>query len=141
MKPRRSPAVPEQTLVSSREVVVRASTDIFAIDDPVVADALRYIRNEACNDIGVEDVVARTPVCRSLLERRFRQALDRSIHREILRVRLEKACGLLRSTEYGLEPIAEYTGFKSAVYLSQVFRRELGVAPGQWRQQNTFSRI
>ena len=134
MKGKSDPAVPEQTLVPSKEVVVRASTDIFAIDDPVVAESLRYIGNEACSDI-----VAQSPVCRSLLERRFRKSLGRSIHREILRVRLEKACGLLRSTDFGLDPIAEYAGFKSAVYLSQVFRRELGVTPGKWRQEHSCS--
>jgi LacI family transcriptional regulator len=128
--------VPLATLLPSREVVVRASTDIFAIDDPVITDALRYIREEACNGIRVDDVVARTPLCRTLLERRFKQSLNRTIHREILRIKLEQAQDLLRATDFPLEHIAEVAGFQSAVYLSQVFRRELRTAPGQWRKNN-----
>lgn len=128
--------IPAETLLPPQEVVVRASTDIFAIDDPVVSDALRYIREEACSSIGVDDVVAQTPLCRTLLERRFKKLLSRTVYKEILRVKLETAQELLRSTELTLEHVAEATGFQSGIYLSQVFRRELQTSPGEWRKRN-----
>lgn len=125
-----------ETLISSKEVVVRASTDIFAIEDTIVADALGNISDEACTGLSVDDVVSTTPLCRTLLERRFKQSLGRTIYEEILRVKLERACSLLRETDLPLEEIAEVSGFQSSAYLSQVFRRELDISPGKWRKAN-----
>lgn len=126
----------EELLIPCQEVVVRASTDSFAIDDAIVANAIAFIRAEACNAISVNDVVATTPLCRTLLEQRFKNAIDRTIYKELLRVKLKKAKDLLRTTDYSHARVAEASGLQSSVYLSQVFRRELQTTPGAWRKQN-----
>ena len=40
----------------------------------------RFIREHACEGIGVDDVLSQVPVSRSVLQRRFRSLLGRSIH-------------------------------------------------------------
>ena len=139
MMSQRKSTVPPETLLPCKDVVVRASTDIFAIDDAVVTEALSFIRDQACQNIGVNDVVATTPLCRTLLERRFKQSLGRSVYEELLRVKLEKAQDLLRSTDLPMSDVAEVSGFQSSIYLSQVFRRELNITPGQWRKQHSIN--
>jgi LacI family transcriptional regulator len=53
-------------------VVGRASTDILAIDDDAIVRAIRFVRERACDGIGVDDVVRQVPLSRSVLERKFR---------------------------------------------------------------------
>ncbi len=116
-------------------VATRQSTDVVAIADPGVADALRFIRENACQGISVEDVLDRVVTSRSALQRAFRKHLDRTIHEEILGVRLHRVKQLLAETELPLRAIADRAGFAYVEYLSAVFRRTTGQTPGAYRRQ------
>ncbi|RYG23446.1 DNA-binding transcriptional regulator [bacterium] len=121
------------TLVPPKGVVTRQSTDSVAIADPLVARSVRFIRENAQCPIGVDDVLARTGVSRSTLERRFRAALGRSPHDEIGQARLKRVKTLLRETDWPLARIAEETGFDHPEYMMVQFKRETGQTPSQWR--------
>jgi LacI family transcriptional regulator len=120
-------------LIPPSRVAIRASSDIFSVEDPDVADALRFIRRRGCEAIGVADVVNATTVSRATLERRFREFLSRSPREEIERVRMERIRTLLAETSYSLEHIAELTGFGSAAHVVTAFRRHHSCTPGQYR--------
>lgn len=127
-------AAPERPVyVEPAGVVARASTDTLAIADKDVVAAMQFIRNHACDGIGVADVVEQVPLSRRLLERRFRRYLGRSIYDEIVRFRLNRAVELLCTTELELKAIAPRAGFKSASYMGAVFRARLGHSPGSYR--------
>ena len=117
-------------------VTTRRSTDMLAIEDADLAAAVRYIREQACNGITVEDVVSQVPLSRRVLESRFERLLGRSPHAEILRVRLERVKQLLTQPGWTLDAIAHRTGFRHGEYLSAVFKREFGVTPGAYRRQH-----
>ncbi|MGD9635455.1 MAG: substrate-binding domain-containing protein [Pirellulales bacterium] len=116
-------------------IVTRQSTDIQAHPDEVVAKAIRFIRNRACEGINVEDVLQEVKVSRSSLDRRFKTALGRSPHEEIVRAQLKVAMKLLAETELNLLDIAIKTGYNHPEYMGVVFRRELGITPGEYRRQ------
>jgi LacI family transcriptional regulator len=111
----------------------RQSTDLLAIDDPEVAAAVRFIRENACKGIRVDDVLDHVPLSRRSLEKRFRQSLGRLPHAEIRRVQIERVKELLVSSDYKLERIAEITGFSTAQYLAGLFHRVVKMTPGAWR--------
>jgi LacI family transcriptional regulator len=111
----------------------RQSTDLLAIEDPEVAKAVRFIRENACNGIRVDDVLDQVAMSRRALEKRFRQAVGRPPHMEIRRVQLERVKELLVGSDYKLEKIAEITGFSTAQYLAGLFHRVMKVTPGAWR--------
>jgi len=123
-------------LVEPLGIVTRQSTDVLAIDDPLVASAVKYIRQHACNGISVVDVLQHVPVSRSILERRFRKYIGRSPQSEIRNVQLKRVKQLLRETDLPLERIAALSGYDHPEYMSVVFKRELGQTPGQYRTQN-----
>ncbi len=127
------PAPTETVWVEPVGVASRASTDILAVDDEAVATALRFIRDHGCDEIGVDDIVRRVPISRSVLERRFRKVVGRSINNEVLRVRLNKAVQLLCETDLELKVIAMKAGFGSTSYMSAVFRERLDRTPGSYR--------
>jgi LacI family transcriptional regulator len=124
----------EPIYIEPSGVVCRASTDILAIDDQAVVTALRYIRTNACDGINVRDVVKNVPVSRSVLERRFRKLVGRSINEEIIRLRLNHAIELLTGTPLELKAIAQKAGFGSQAYMTAVFRAKLDCTPGSYRQ-------
>lgn len=125
----------QEMLIKPTILVTRRSTDLAAVREPIVGEALRFIRAYGCEEIGVIEVAAHVGVSRRYLEQSFRRTIGRSIHTEILRVRLEKAQRLLAETDLKLQTIAERCGFKRAAYLSAVFQDKLGLRPGDYRRR------
>src|SRR5262249_34352375 len=121
MRGESEPAAP--LAIPPTEVIARLSTDVNAIADPEVAAAMRFIREHACEGISVDDVLAQVPISRSVLQRRFRTLLGRSIHAVIAAVRLQRAKQLLVETDLSLAVIAKRTGFSHVEYLCAAFRQ------------------
>lgn len=124
----------EDIYVPPQGVCTRMSTDVLAVEDPVVAAAAGFIREHALSDLAVDDIVKAVPVCRTVLQRRFRMVLGRSLHDEILRVRLDHARFLLEEGDMPLWQVAEKSGFKHQEYMGVVFKRHLGETPLQYRK-------
>jgi LacI family transcriptional regulator len=122
-------------LVPPLGVVTRRSTDALAINDPDVSAAARFIRDHACEPIGVKHVLRIVPISRRALERRFLGVLGRTPHQEILRCRLEKARHLLSTTDLPIKAIAQRIGIGNPEYLSVVFKRATGATPAAYRRQ------
>lgn len=125
--------------VPPRGIVTRRSTDVTAINDSVVAEAIHFIRQHACEGIGVEEVVQMSHVSRSVLQRRFRALMMRSIHDVILGVRLERVKQLLIDTKLSLPEIADRTGFNHSEYLSMVFKQRMGQTITAFRKSRSVS--
>ena len=123
-------------LVPPIGVATRQSTDVMAIDDVLIVRTVRYIRENACLGINVQDVLNAVPQSRRRLENRFRKLLGRTPHEEIIRVQLNRVKRLLGETDLSLAEIAERAGFEHVEYLSVVFKKEIGKPPSQYRQEN-----
>ena len=121
-------------LLAPVRVIPRLSTDAWAIEDRYIAAAVQFIRKYGCDGIGVADVVSRFPFSRSVLQRRFRNALGRTVHDEIIRVRLARARELLTETNLPMAIIAEQAGFKHQEYMGAVFKAKIGQTPAQLRR-------
>ncbi len=68
------------------------------------------------------------------LERLFRKYLRHSPQQEIRLTQLKRVKELLVETDLPLAEIAGSTGFRHSEYLSVVFKRELGMTPGEYRR-------
>jgi LacI family transcriptional regulator len=117
-------------------VRTRASTDIMAIDDVAIVKALRILRENACSRISVDDVVRQVPLSRSVLERRFRKVVGRSVNDEIVRLRMNRAIELLTETELALKVVAQKAGFGTQSYMNAVFQAKRGKTPGSFRRMS-----
>lgn len=113
---------------------VRMSTDIVAVPDKKVAEAVDFIRRHAHEAIGVAQLWERLRMDRKEMEHRFKVSLGRSAGEEFTRVRVERAKNLLLDTDWGNDKIAEEAGFSTASYLIRVFRTHVGVTPSVFRQ-------
>ncbi len=126
---------PGPYLVPPRSVVVRQSSDVLAIEDQNVAEAVRFISENAHRPIGVEDILEQLTVSRRQIEKRFQIVLGRSPAAEIRRVRIERAKKLMDTTNMPLSRIAQQTGFTDVSFLGKSFRRETGMTPSQYRRR------
>lgn len=109
----------------------------MAIDDEYLAKAIRLIRQRACDGLTINAIPGIVPISRSTLERSCRRLSGRSPNEEIVRVRIEHVCNLLRETDLSLEQIATRTGFATSQYMLEVFRKTTGVTPRHYRRSLT----
>lgn len=123
-------------LIEPIQIQVRLSSDVLAVEDKVVSEAVRFIRNHAHEDIQVQDLLDRLTISRRVLENRFQKALGRTPHDEIVDVKLKLVKKLLVETKLNLAAIAERAGFKHTEYMSVAFKRAIGIRPGQYREQH-----
>ena len=122
----------------------RVSTDVLTVGDRHVAEAIAFIRQNAHKNIRVEDILKTVPLSRRVLEARFRRALNRTPHQEILRVRTSAVRELLLETNMSLSEISEVLGIEHPEYLSVFFKKETGLTPKEYRDQvrgHSFLRI
>lgn len=115
-------------------ITVRRSTDIVAAENPVLRAAMAFIADHIAEPIGAPQIAEGIGVARLRLDRLFAKEIGISIGHEIARQRLVKAKLLLAGTNLPLPEIARRTGYCNAPYLANVFRRETGQTPGEWRK-------
>jgi LacI family transcriptional regulator len=125
----------ERVLVAPLAVHARRSSDILAIDDALVAKAVRWIRANAHQRLTVPMVAGAVGGGRQRLERRFRGVLNRTVLEEVRRAHVEAAKQLLETSGAGLPEIARRSGFATAALLTAAFHREVGMPPGRYRRR------
>jgi LacI family transcriptional regulator len=125
----------ERIVIPPVDVIARRSSDVLAIDDPLVVSAVTWICEHADRRLTVPSVARAVSVTRQRLERRFRAVLGRTVMQEVRRAHIELAKRLLSTTRLDLSRIARQSGFTSAALLSVAFRNETGVPPGAFRRR------
>jgi LacI family transcriptional regulator len=132
---RREPLERSEWLLPPLGIAARQSTDVLAIDDPLVVAAVRQIRDRACDGIRVSDVARALKTTRRVLENRFTKRVGHTPHEEIARVQFRRVEQLLRETELSLATIAARAGFKHTEYMTVAFTKRHGLPPSRWRRQ------
>lgn len=131
----------KQLLVPPIQITERASTDTIASDDPVLVKALRFIRDNAHQNIDATRVIQHVGLVRSSVEIRFRATIGRTIKAEITRSRVNRAAVLLRETSMNLDEVAKSCGFATASHFLRVFKHETGVTPGAFRSNRSLAKL
>jgi LacI family transcriptional regulator len=129
------PIAQKRIVVSPVTVAARRSSDVLAVDDPLVASAVTWIRDHAERRLSVLMVARAVGGGRQRLERRFRRALNRTIQDEIRRAHVDVAKSLLATTRASLAEVAKKSGFTNASLLNSAFRKETGMPPGAYRRR------
>ena len=126
---------PEVHIVKPAGISTRQSTDVLAVSDVNIVRALRYIRENACKGITVDDVVSESGIARRTMESRIKKLIGRSPHEEIMRVQFQRAQRLLLHTNLPVTVISERAGFENPEYFSVAFKRLSGMPPATFRRK------
>ena len=129
---------PEERLVQLPPVRVqqRMSTDVLAIDQPDVIEAVRFIREHACDPCSIQDVMQAIPVSRRTLERQFANCLGRTLHEEVVRVRIDTARRLLTQSDLPVDEVSQRCGFAAVQSFIRFFRHGAGITPAAFRRRS-----
>lgn len=123
----------EEWLLPPLGIATRQSSDVLAIDDPLVVAAVQFIRGRACRGIKVQDVVRELATTRRVLDAKFIARVGHTPHEEIARQQFLRVEQLLTETDLPLATIAERCGFRHSEYMTVAFTRRHGMPPSRWR--------
>jgi LacI family transcriptional regulator len=123
----------ERVVVPPIGVIARASTDTMATQEEAVVMALARLRGDPWRKPDIDALAAEACVSRSTLEQRFRAVVGRSIHKELVRLRVVALRRLIAGTELPLKMIATRAGFPSVQYMTTFLHRHTGLTPARLR--------
>ncbi|UQT56164.1 AraC family transcriptional regulator [Streptomyces durmitorensis] len=105
-----------------------------ALADPVVAAALGAVHGDPAHPWTVEELGALAGLSRAPFARRFAATVGSPPLAYLTWWRMTTAGRLLREGDLPLRQVAERAGYTSEFAFSKAFKREFGVAPGQYRR-------
>ena len=127
-------ALAERTLlVGVKRIVQRESTTEQSHAGRLVQKAVAYIDRHALEGIGVNDVVKHLKCSRRLADLRFRELQGRTILNAITERRLDEVKSRLAGTKEKMDAIASACGFKSPIYLKNLFKKHFGMSMSKFR--------
>lgn len=94
---------------------------------------LNYVQEQYAENISLKDICQAGSVGKTVCCALFSRYGGQSPMHYVQTFRLEKACQLLLS-ERSILQISLETGFSSAGYFSQCFRKRFGMSPKEWRE-------
>ena len=97
---------------------------------------MTFIQSHTNGAIGLDDVAAEIGRSSSYLMRRFKAELGMSVGEYITKCKLREACDLLTYGDRSLAEISAYLGYSSQSYFQNVFKKQYGMTPMQYRKQH-----
>ncbi len=99
----------------------------------MIAEACSFINQNLAERLSLETVASHVHVSPTYLSRLFKKEIGTAFSDYINQSRIARATQLLTSP-YKITDIAGMVGFENAKYFSQVFRKQTGKTPQQYRQ-------
>ena len=122
-------------LIPPARVVTRRSSDVIAVSDATVRQALKFIGENLDKPIGSPQIADALGCRRGNLDRLFRVHLGRSVGEEIRRHRFAHVKLLLETTRLSISEIARSTGYCTPSHLTNAFKAAFGLSPKEWRNK------
>ncbi|MGC8624294.1 MAG: substrate-binding domain-containing protein [Phycisphaerae bacterium] len=132
----KQPLPSNSILLVPDRVITRRSTDLLAVQDSIVREALVIIKQQLKNGIGPKGLAHRLEISKPTLQRHFFAALGRGPSEEIHRTQMELVQRLLADSRMPMAQITTEAGFSSPRRFSEWFHREVGTTPTQYRQRH-----
>ncbi|WP_148864145.1 GlxA family transcriptional regulator [Marinobacter fonticola] len=103
-------------------------------EQPALAEAVDLMFANIEEPLSGDDIAGHVNLSRRQLERLFRKYLDTVPSRYYLKIRLDKARELVRSSGLSLTDIAMACGFSSGAHFSTTYRNAFGLTPSEDRE-------
>jgi AraC family transcriptional regulator len=107
---------------------------IKALSDAELRRVLARMRCEELVNPSLADLAELTGMSTCHFLRAFKKTLGTTPHEYLTFSRMQRACQLMRETRLPILDIGVQLGFATHSHFSQVFRRQVGMAPAQFRR-------
>ncbi len=98
--------------------------------------AMRYLETNFMTNIKISDLAEHIGIDRSHLTKSFREEYRISPQEYLIRLRIEHAEHLLKTTTDPVSVIAAKVGYSDALAFSKIFKQRIGLSPSGYRKQN-----
>nr|WP_139189719.1 AraC family transcriptional regulator [Evansella caseinilytica] len=99
-----------------------------------IARAVHFIQAYYATPLTVEEIASAAGISKYYLIKRFREMMNMTPVQYLTKVRLEKAFELLSYSNDPIKEIAVKVGYANDNYFNKVFRRIVGISPGEFRR-------
>jgi AraC family transcriptional regulator len=94
-----------------------------------------FVHEKLANPISIADMALLARLSPQHFCRAFRASLNETPHNYVVRMRVERAGSIMRTTHLPLSQIAIDCGFADQAHLNKSFRKYVGHSPGAWRRR------
>jgi two-component system response regulator YesN len=92
--------------------------------------------NISNSDFSLHQVAEEIGISDRQIQRIFTRQDSSGFRQELTRMRLSRACWLLKNTDYSISEISNQVGYKQSMHFAKAFRRQTGISPRQWRKEH-----
>lgn len=118
------------------QMVAGTKTKREDISNFVIKRAIDYIREHYQEGITQEEVSRELEITPEYLSTLFNREMGINFSTFLKQFRISHAKRLLKGTDMKIYEIASATGYSDPKYFQRVFKEEIGVSPGEYRQMN-----
>lgn len=104
--------------------------------DQKIQKARYHLLQYSSEEINMELLAQKLGLSYSRFRSLFKEHTGTAPHQYLLSIRINKACDLLRHTDFTISEIAERTGFSSTYYFSRLFKQKIGCAPTAFKKNS-----
>lgn len=98
-----------------------------------IKKAIKYIDKHYKDDITIKDVAQAVYLTPNYFANLFKEETGKTIISYLTEVRIEKAKQLLKTTQLKIYEIAAAVGYQDSKYFGQVFKKQIGITPNDYR--------
>jgi AraC family transcriptional regulator len=121
-------------LLDERPKYQKTDSAVSALPPYALKRVLERIDHNFQSEISLASLADEAGYSRGHFLKMFRTSMGMTPHRYLLKRRLDHAQSLLKRREMSIIDVAADCGFSSQAHLNQVFRKHLGVTPGDYRR-------
>jgi AraC-type DNA-binding domain-containing proteins len=130
----------EDVCYALTEILHSFSEATFKLNEVKHADllshAISYMRENYMHKITLDDVANHVYISPSYLSRIFKDELQMNFSNYLNMIRIDKSKILLLTNKVSLIETAELVGFVDQSYFNKVFKKQTGITPKKYREQN-----
>lgn len=124
------------SFISSYTVANDKSRVSDTINNQLVSEVIQYLNEHIGDKISLEDIVKEFSVNRNLLNDSFIKETSMTCMNYLAKLRINLAQIMLAETELQIGEIAGRVGYPDANYFIKVFKKQTGITPSAYRENN-----
>ena len=107
----------------------------LAYSQPIL-ETVKFIHAHFSEDINLHMIAMHVHLNDSYLSRRYKQEVGENIISTITRLRIERACMLLESSDQTVSMIGYKVGYEDAAHFCNVFKKYMSASPSEYRSND-----
>ena len=112
------------------------AADDGAASDKIVRKIRDYVDEQYTSPLLLSDVAKQLNFSVPYISMIFKRSCGITFREYLIRVRIEKACQLLRTTNQTMREVAEQVGYTDPTFFYKAFRREMDMTPDDYRHRH-----